>query len=112
MNQLDLDVAIIVKQLKERALTSPWVPLGIPPREHHHVFPNGLSICFTLDILPGARFWHLSIARISGGPTREEIDFWRHVFFEEQPTVEWPSRLLGSSGRHYYWGYKEEAWPS
>lgn len=100
MNQQARDV---VAKLKERAQASPWVPLGVPPREHFHRFPNGLSICFTLDVLPGVRYWHLSIARILGGPTPEEIELWRRAFFDEEPTIEFPGRIPGLSSRHFYW---------
>lgn len=97
------DVSVVVQKLKEKALTSPWEPLGVPPRQHFHRFPNGLTICFTLDVLPGARFWHLSIARVPGGPTPEEIEFWRRAFFEEEPTIELPSQILGLSSKHFHW---------
>ncbi len=100
---MDRDVTVIVEKLKERALAYPWVPLGTPPRQHFHRFPNGLNICFTLDILPGARFWHLSIARMLGSLAPEEIEFWRHAFFDEEPTIELPSQILGLASRHFHW---------
>jgi len=94
----------IAEELKKKAQASPWVPLGPPPRQHYHRFPNGLAICFTLDILPDARYWHLSISRVSaGGPTREEIEFWRQAFFDEEPLIELPSQLLGVPARHFHW---------
>lgn len=99
----DPDVAAIVKKLKGRALIHPWVPLGVPPGWHFHRFPNGLSICFTQDVLPGVRYWHLSIARVPGGPTREELEFWRHAFFNEEPTMEYPGQITGVPSRHFYW---------
>ncbi len=93
------DVVAVVKKLKDGAQGSPWIPAGAPPRERYHHFPNGLSICFTLDIftkvylnqlaqasgakipeelVEGGRFWHLSIARLGArGPTPQEVDFWR-----------------------------------
>jgi hypothetical protein len=98
-------IATIVEKLKERAAASPWVPLGVPPRQHYHVFPNGLSICFTLDILPETKYWHLSIARLPGGPTREEVELWRRAFFAEDPTIELSGQLPGFLSRHFYWRY-------
>ena len=103
MNKQGQNVADIVRALKDRARGHPWVPLGVPPREHVHRFSDGLSICFTLDILPGARYWHLSIARPDGGPTPQEIQFWRRAFFEEEPTIELPSQLPGVSSKHFHW---------
>lgn len=97
------DIPAIVKTLKETAAASPWVPLGVPPRQHYHVFPNGLSLCFTLDILLGAQYWHLSIARVPGGPTPEEIELWRRAFFDEEPTIEYSGRITGLLSRHFYW---------
>jgi len=107
MNQKD--IAVIVQKLKEKALALPWEPLGVPPRQHYHILPNGLTICFTLDILPGARFWHLSIARVPGSLTPEEIEFWRHAFFDEEPTIELPSQILGLSSKHFHWRVKNGA---
>ncbi len=103
MNRQDPDVVTIVENLKERARAHPWIPSGVPPRQHYHTFPNGLTICFTLDVLPGCRFWHLSIARVPGGSTPEEIDFWRHTFFDEEPTVELPGQISGVLSRHFHW---------
>jgi len=99
----DRDIANIVQRLKERALASPWVPVGVPPQQHYHIFPNGLSICFTLDILPEARYWHLSIARMSSGPTAEEVEFWPRAFFEELPTIEVPFQILELPSKHFHW---------
>lgn len=101
----DPNVAVIAKKLKETASAYPWVPSGIPPREHYHSFPDGLTICFTLDVLPrGIRYWHLSIARMPGGPTKEEIELWRRAFFDEEPTIEYPGRYPEGFSRHFYWG--------
>lgn len=94
------DIAAIVEKLKARARARPWEPLGVPPREHYHVFPNGLSICFTPDVLPGIKYWHLSIARLITGPAQEEIELWRHAFFDEEPNIV----LEGPIGKHFYWG--------
>jgi len=107
MNKQDRIVAI-VERLRERARAHPWVPCGVPPREHYHRFPDGLTICFTLDILPGARYWHLSIARYPGKLTGEEIDFWPRAFFNEGPTVELPSQILGLSSKHFHW--RDKRW--
>lgn len=100
MSHQDPDIAIIVKKLKERARARPWEPRGVPPRAHYHVFPNGLSICFTLDDLPGVRYWHLSIARVPGVLAPEEIELWRQAFFDEDPNIV----LEGPVGKHFYWG--------
>lgn len=105
MNKQALDVAAIVERLKETARARPWVPMGLPPREHFHRFPNGLQICFTLDILPGTQYWHLSIARVPGDPTTEEIELWRHAFFDEVPEIELPDQIPGVSSRHFHWRY-------
>lgn len=106
MNEQNPGVSAIVKKLKERALASPWVPAGVPPRQHFHRFPNGLTICFTLDILPGVRYWHLSIARVNGCLTPEETVFWPRAFFDEPPTIELPSQIHGLSSKHFHWGVK------
>lgn len=102
MNERD-DAAAIVQKLKETARAHPWIPVGPVPGEHFHRFPDGLSICFTLDILPGARYWHLSIARPNGSLRAEEIEFWPRAFFDEAPTIELPSQILGLSSRHFHW---------
>ena len=97
------DVAVIVAELKDRARAHPWVPVGTPPRQHYHKFPDGLTICFTLDILLEANYWHLSITRVPGRLAPEEVEFWRRAFFQEEPTVELPSQILGLSLRHFHW---------
>ena len=103
MNEKDPDVVTIVKRLKENARAKPWWPVGVPPQEHYHRFPNGLALCFTLDILPGVRYWHLSVARVPGGPTIGEVELWRQAFFNEAPTIELSGPLLGFLSRHFYW---------
>ena len=106
MSAIDTNVAAIVKKLKENALAYPWTPVGVPPRRHYHIFPNGLQLCFTLDILPGTRYWHLSITRIPGGATQQEIEFWRRAFFDEEPTVEAPTHIAGVSTMNFNWRLK------
>lgn len=101
------EITAVVAKLKERAVSSPWqplrVPVGAPPQEHFHFFPNGLSLCFTLDVLPpGAKYWHLSIVRTLGSPTTEEIELWRRAFFDEPPIMAYPAQLL-SKGWHFFW---------
>ena len=96
-------IATIVAKLKERAAAHPWVPAGVPQKQHFHRFPSGLTICFTLDILPTARYWHLSIVRLNGSIKQEEINFWRRAFFEEEPTIELPSQIAGVSSMHFHW---------
>jgi len=104
MDRREPDVVAVVKKLKDRAQASPWIPVGVVPQEHYHHFPKGLSLCFTQDIIPMGRFWHLSIARTEGhGPTQEEIDFWRRAFFEEAPLGEVPGLLLAVHARHFFW---------
>ena len=103
MDRQDPDIVAIVEKLKEKALAHPWVPLGVPPREHFHRFPNGLTLCFTLDVLLGVRYWHLSIARLPSGPTAEEVEFWRGAFFDEPPAIELPGPLHGSLSQHFHW---------
>ncbi len=97
------NLTAVVERLKERAQAAPWVPLEVPSQEHYHRFANGLSICFTLDILTEARYWHLSLARIPGGPTAEELEFWRRAFFSEEPDIELPSQIAGLPSRHFHW---------
>jgi len=125
MDRRDPDVVAIVKKLKDRAQASPWVPVGVAPPEHYHQLPDGLKLCLTLDILPrgdvdllamaigaelpegfgeGAKFWHLSIARLGArGPTPEEIEFWRRAFFEEPPGIEVPGQVPAVQSRHFFW---------
>ncbi|KKN86958.1 hypothetical protein LCGC14_0262270 [marine sediment metagenome] len=122
------DVVAVVKKLKDGARGSPWIPAGTPPRERYHYFPDGLSICFTLDILSkvyltqlaqasgakipeglveGGRFWHLSIARLGArGPTPQEVDFWRQAFFGEEPIMEVGGQILGINSTHFFWRAK------
>ena len=118
----DLNVGAIVKKLKDRARASPWVPVGLPSREHYHNLSNGLTISLTIDILSIAQlarltrmklpeeltedsqWWHLSIARLgSRGPSPEEVRFWRQAFFKEKPTIEMPGLLTGINTRHLFW---------
>lgn len=119
------EVEAIVKKLKDRAQASPWIPAGIAPPEHYHHLPDGLKLCLTLDMLPreymdllaraigsrlpegfgeGAKFWHLSIARLGArGPTPEEVEFWRRAFFEEPPSIEVPGQVPAVQSRHFFW---------
>ena len=97
------DAAPIVKKLKERTRDHPWAPTVIASREHFHMLPNGLGICFTQDILEGGRYWHLSISRIPRGPTAQEVEFWRRAFFDQEPIVERPGRLKDDWLKHFYW---------
>jgi len=50
MDRRTPDVVAVVKKLKDGARGAPWIPVGAPPRECYHHFPDGLSICFPLDI--------------------------------------------------------------
>ncbi len=109
MTQQTADVTAIVEKLKERARARPWEPVGVPPQEHYHRFPNRLTICFTLDILPGVKYWHLSIARPHGSLAPEEIEFWPRAFFDEVPTIAVPSQISGFSSRHFYWRVEDGA---
>jgi len=125
MDRRDPDVAAVVKKLKDGARASPWIPAGAPPRERYHHFPDGLSLCFTLDILPiahlnrlaqasgakipeelveGGQLWHLSIARLGArDPTPEEVEFWRQAFFVEEPIIEVPGLISAIKSRHFFW---------
>ena len=125
MDRRDPDVVAIVKKLKERARASPWVPIGLPPREHYHNLSNGLHLCLTIDILSkeymnqlaratrwklpeeageGSQFWHLTIARLGRrGPSTEEVRFWRQAFFEEEPALEVPGLITGVKTSHFFW---------
>ncbi len=112
MDRRDPDVVAIVTRMKIWARGAPWVPLGVAPRESYHHFPDGLSLCLTLDIFPkftkalgeGGKFWHLSI-RPPGGRslTPEEVEFWCRAFFEEEPVVEVPGMIAGLRTRHFFW---------
>ena len=103
MNKQDPEVIAIVKKLKETARAHPWTSVRVPSRRHYHIFPNGLQICFTLDVLPEGRYWHLSIARVNGALVPEEIEFWPRAFFDEEPTVELPIQIQGLSSRQFHW---------
>ena len=102
------EVTAIVEEMKRRAQASPWVPVSVPPRQHYHLFPNGLSLCFSLDVLPETQYWHLSIARIPGGPTKEEVELWRQAFFNEEPIIQLPSQTPYLVGKHFYWKASSE----
>jgi len=93
----------IVQRLKDEAFRHPWVPVGLPARRHFYHTADGLSICFTLDILPIDRFWHLSIARPGGRLTEEEVAFWRRAFKVEESAIENPGQIVPESSRHIYW---------
>ena len=125
MDRRTPDVVAVVKKLKDGARGSPWIPAGAPPRERYHHFPDGLSICFTLDIFPkeyinqlaqaigtkppeelgeGGQFWHLSITRLGApSPMPEEVEFWRRAFFEEEPIIEVPGVLTAIKSKHFFW---------
>lgn len=82
----------------------PFIVRGPPPRKHYRSFDDGLSICFTLDIVPGPdKFWHLSLSRTLGELSKAEQELWCRLFFEETPMMEHPSLILGSSARHFFW---------
>ena len=96
----------IAEQLKRTAKAYPWEPykeLGPPPRRHFRSLDDGLSVCFTLDVVPGGLFWHLSLCRVPQGVSRAEQELWCRLFFEEQPMIERPSEIPGLGSRHFYW---------
>ena len=101
------DHRAIAEQLKRMADAYPWEPfkqLGPPPRRHFRSLDDGLSLCFTLDILPrGLRLWHLSLCRVPQGVSRAEEELWCQLFFEQQPMIERPSEIPGLGSRHFYW---------
>ncbi len=125
MDRRTPDVVAVVKKLKDGARGSPWIQAGAPPRERYHHFPDGLSICFTLDIFTkvylnrlaqaigtkipedlgeGGQFWHLSITRLGArGPTPQEVEFWRRAFFEEEPIIEVPGQIPSVNSKHFFW---------
>ena len=103
MNKQDPAVISVVEKLKENALSYPWVRGSVPPRRHYHKFPDGLSICFTLDILSKSRYWHLSIARKPGSTTAEELEYWRRAFFDEEPTITYPGLTTFGVSSHFFW---------
>lgn len=122
------DAEVIVDKLKGRARLEPWEPVGIAPQQHYHRFPDGLSLCLTVDILSKEYleeifkilkikdhagdeaekwFWHLSINRKGeSSPSAEEIDFWRSAFFEAKPDIEVPGMITGINSRHFFWLFK------
>lgn len=97
----------IVRKLKEGARANPWVPHDVAPPERYHHFPDGLSLCFTLDVLPWGRFWHLSIAHPGTALTPAEVDFWRRAFFEAVPTGEMSGVIKAMNSRHFFWRASE-----
>jgi len=103
MNRQDPELIAIIKRLKKIARTFPWIPLDVPAQRHYHVFPDGLSICFTLDIVPRFKFWHLSIFRALGDFTPEEIEFLPRAFFDEPPAIQFASQINGLQNMHFYW---------
>ncbi|MBA7690769.1 hypothetical protein ES703_99301 [subsurface metagenome] len=112
MDRRDPDVVAIVTRMKIGARGSPWVPSGVVPGERYHHFPDGLSLCLTLDILnkltkalgEGGKFWHLSIARPGGRKlTPEEVEFWPRAFFEEEPIFQMQGLVSVANSRHFFW---------
>lgn len=99
----DHDKTGVVQSLKDEAFKHPRVPLAVPAQRHFHRFPNGLSVCFTQDVFPMGKFWHLSIARVGGVLTEGEANVWRQAFFDEEPDFEHEAELHGPAGRHFYW---------
>ena len=95
----------IVQRLRDEA--HPWVPMGVPPQRHYHHFPDGLSICFTQDVLPWGTFWHLSVRR-PGGLTEEDLRFWPRAFFDADPEIRRPGVLFSEDTRHFFWGKKDD----
>ena len=51
-----------VKELRELARAHPWVPVGPPPARHYRGLGPGISVGFTLDMLPGLCAEHLSVS--------------------------------------------------
>jgi len=114
----------IVRKMKAAAGANPWVPIGVAPRERYHRLPDGLSLCFTLDVLSkdylnrlarafgekppgrlaeGSRFWHLSVARPGCAPTLAEVAFWRRAFFEKAPFFQMGGIITAVNSRHFFW---------
>jgi len=95
-------ISRLVQQMKATAFRYPWTPRRVVPRRHFHRFPNGLSICFTQDVLPMTTFWHLSLAR-ERGLTEQELRFWPRAFFDADPEIDRPGELLPTGARHFFW---------
>lgn len=95
----------IAEQMKRVADAHPWVPVGVPPRRHY-CHADNLSLCFTLDLLPGGlSFYHLSMIRNDFGapPSDEEARGWCAAFFGDAEPFECPSQLPGVPSRHFFW---------
>ena len=88
MDRRGRDVVAIVKKLKDRARASPWIPAGVPPREHYHHLPNGLGLCLTMDIL---RKWYMNrLAQAIGVKLPEELSEGGSILASEYcPTGGW-----------------------
>ncbi len=92
----------LVERLKDEAFRRPRMPAEPIPQRHYHHFPDKLGLCFTQDVLPMGRFWHLSVAR-PGGPTEEDLAFWPRKFVDADPVITMPGILLRKDARHFYW---------
>jgi len=99
----DQDQSRLVQRLKDEAFRHPRVPSGMPARRHYHHFPDGLSVCFTQDVLPMGQLWHLSVARVQGELTEEEVASWPKAFFDEEPDIRRPGEIHGPRAQHFFW---------
>lgn len=131
MEQQYPEAAAIAEKMKESAQAHPWVPLGPAPQDRYHHFPNGLSLCVTVDIMSAeyqamvakilrmgpspvkgseAKYWHLSICRFGEEkPSPEEVVFWRNTFFKKKPDIEMPvemAQVNGINSHHFLWRVK------
>ncbi len=105
-----MDYKAIADELKRTAEANPFEPfkqLGPPLRRHYRSFDDGLTVCFTLDILPdGSKFWHLSMGRTPQGISQAEQEMWCRLFFDEQPVIERPGEIPGLLTRHFFWRFE------
>lgn len=98
------EIARELKRIAEAYPFHPFKELGPPARRHYRSFDDGLSLCFTLDILPGdLKVWHLSLCRTPGGLSPAEQESWCRLFLEGEPDIERPSEIPGLPSRHFFW---------
>lgn len=122
------EIKELVARMKAIAQEHAAVPVRPPRQECYYHFANGLNLCLTVDILTmrwvtamsrlpgvevpqemaGAKFWHLSVARLGNtAPTDDETEFWSKAFFEEAPVFQMKMGVVPRvSSRHFFWKYE------
>ena len=90
----------VAEEMKAVAEAHPWLPVSPPPQRHYRA-ADGLHLCFTLDIHPTRRFFHLSLCRpgLEGRPADGEVEPWLQAFFGCVRPFEVPSPL---PARHFF----------